>query len=779
MQGLTDAEVQERIARGQVNTQNDSQGKSFRQICRENILTYFNLIFLVITILVLIAGHFTVSDFLFLPVVISNALVGIFQEWRSQKTLNKLTIISVPEVTVIRNSRKTKIHVDQLVVDDCLLLHAGDQISVDADVVEGAISADEAILTGEADEIEKQPGDKLYSGNFVVSGDCTAKVTKVGAETYAAQLISQAKDTDQDNQGEMVRAINSIVKWIGIIIVPLGVAMVVQSMYVNHLSFQWAIAGMVAAVIGMIPEGLDLLVTVALATSAVRLARKKVLLHNMHSIEKLSRVDTLCIDKTGTITEPDMKLEKVIPLKEGVSETTMAAQIFQFSPDNETMIAMQDYFEKPQSLPQPVRLIPFKSANKYSAVVYADHTYTFGAPENLLLDDYQNYASQIEEYSTKGYRVLLFGDLDQSVAGDTLGQAVNPLALFILRNPIRENAPATFKYFAQQAVDIKVISGDNPQTVAAVANQAGIAGADSYVDARTLDTEEKVAEGAERYTIFGRVTPERKRQLVEALQEKGHTVAMTGDGVNDILAMRKADCSIAMASGSSAAMQAAQMVLLKSDFAMMPSIVNEGRQTINNIQRSASLFLIKNIFSFFLAVLTIFTSLAYPLRSSQVSLISAFMIGIPGYLLTLEPDYSPIKKKFVRTVFSNAFPAAMVDVFAIGLLIVVGHRFDLPSADVSTVSALIMAFVGLAMLIYLAQPLTIIRGITIFISTAGFIAAVTLMGDLFRVVRPNHLVVILGLVFLLAAEAVLVDLLWLVQYFNDWRRRRKSKPGMR
>lgn len=779
MQGLTDAEVQERVAQGRVNTQNDSQGKSFRQICRENILTYFNLIFLVITILILIAGHFTISDFLFLPVVISNALVGIFQEWRSQKTLNKLTIISVPEVTVIRNGHKVKIHVDQLVVDDCLLLHAGDQISVDADVLEGTISADEAILTGEADEIEKKPGDKLYSGSFVVSGDCTARVTKVGAETYAAQLISQAKDTDQDNQGEMVRAIDSIVKWIGIIIVPLGVVMVVQSMYVNHLSFQRAIAGMVAAVIGMIPEGLYLLVTVALATSAVRLARKKVLLHNMHSIEKLSRVDTLCIDKTGTITEPDMKLEKVIPLKEGVSDATMASQIFQFSPDNETMIAMQDYFEKPQSLPKPVRLIPFKSANKYSAVVYADHTYAFGAPENLLLDDYQNYASQIEEYSTKGYRVLLFGDLDHSVAADTLGQVINPLALFILRNPIRENAPATFKYFAQQAVDIKVISGDNPQTVAAVASQAGIAGADSYVDARTLDTEEKVAEGAERYTIFGRVTPERKRQLVEALQEKGHTVAMTGDGVNDILAMRKADCSIAMASGSSAAMQAAQMVLLKSDFAMMPSIVNEGRQTINNIQRSASLFLIKNIFSFFLAVLTIFTSLAYPLRSSQVSLISAFMIGIPGYLLTLEPDYSPIKKKFVRTVFSNAFPAAMVDVFAIGLLIVVGHRFDLPSADVSTVSALIMAFVGLAMLIYLAQPLTIIRGITIFISAAGFIAAVTLMGDLFRFVRPNHIVVILGIVFLLAAEAVLVDLLWLFQYFADWRRRRKAKPGMR
>ncbi|HIX35243.1 MAG TPA: HAD-IC family P-type ATPase [Candidatus Limosilactobacillus merdigallinarum] len=780
MKGLTTQEVKTRIEQGKVNQQDLGPEKTTRQIVHENVFTYFNLIFLVITILILLSGHFTVSDFLFLPVMISNALVGIYQEMRSQKTLRKLTIVSVPAVAVLRDGKRQQIPVDQLVLDDLIYLQAGDQISVDAELIQGSLSTDESILTGESDEIAKNAGDNLFSGSYVVSGDGMAKVTKVGGNTYAAKLVQKARTTERDDQGAMVRAIDRIVKWIGIIIIPIGIVMVLQSLFVNHLTFSQAINGMVAAIIGMIPEGLYLLVTVALATSAVRLARCKVLLHNMHSIEQLSRVDTLCIDKTGTITEPEMQVKAMLPVKGQINDQLKQAigdAVWQFGADNETMRALQAYFPKKQG-PAAQRVIPFKSANKYSALVYQDDTVALGAPENLLQDQFANFQETVDQYSKKGYRVLVYGHYGAPIEGDQFAHAIEPLAFIVLHNPVRENAPATFKFFAQQDVHIKVISGDNPVTVAAVAQAAGIKGADHYIDARQIKDDD-IATAVEQNTVFGRITPDQKRKLVQALQKQGHTVAMTGDGVNDILAMKTADCSVAMASGASAAMNAASIVLLKSDFSTMPQIVDEGRRTVNNIQRSASLFLIKNIFSFLLALLTICTSMSYPLRSSQVSLISAFMIGIPGYLLTFEPDHSRIKGHFIRTVLSNAFPAALVDVFAIGLLMMVGNIFHMSNDDVSTVSAFIMAFVGIVMLVYLSRPLTLMRGFTILVSAVGFITAVTLMGELFRFVRPSLLVSALGLVFLLAAEAVLIDVRWLFRYFaQSWQYwRSKSRHG--
>ena len=425
MKGLTAAQVQAQIAAGKVNRRQQGPVKSLKQICAENIFTYFNLIFLVITILILIAGHYSLSDFLFIPVVVSNALVGIFQQWRSQKVLSRLTIISTPSATVIRDGQRQTVKVDELVVGDWLCLKAGEQISVDGKLRDGNLAVNESILTGEADEVHKQAGDSLYAGAYVVSGDGVAEVTKVGADTYAAQLEAQAKKTDRDDQGAMVRSIDRIVKVVGILIIPLGIAMVWQGMVVNHLSLQEAIAGMVAAVIGMIPEGLYLLVTVALATSAVRLARRKVLLHNMHSIEQLSRVDTLCIDKTGTITEPEMQVTKLISLTDQPVDDLRAEvtdQVAQLSPDNDTMQALHRYF-KPQAARQRAqRVIPFNSAYKYSGLVYTDHTAFIGAPENLLLGDYQRYADQVGQYQEQGYRVLLYGVLNQALADNQLPQ---------------------------------------------------------------------------------------------------------------------------------------------------------------------------------------------------------------------------------------------------------------------------------------------------------------------------------------------------------------------
>ncbi|KRL26141.1 E1-E2 family cation-transporting ATPase [Limosilactobacillus frumenti DSM 13145] len=768
MDGLSTQEVQQRINDGQVNHHQTSGEKSFRQIVHDNVMTYFNLIFLIVTVLILIGHHYTISDFLYLPVVIANAVIGIFQEWRSQKTLRKLTIVNVLQVTVRRDGQDHHIKVDQLVRDDLLYLHAGDQISVDGQLVDGHLTTDESILTGEADEISKGQGDTLYSGSYVIAGDGMLRVTKVGDETYAAQLIAKAKQTDRNDQGEMVRAIDRIVNWIGILIIPLGMAMVYQSMVTNHHSFSVAISEMVAAVIGMIPEGLYLLVTVALATSAVRLAHHRVMIHDMHSIEQLSRVDTLCIDKTGTITEPDMQVTQVLPMH-AIQETALkeliGQQVHQLAADNATMAALQKYFPQPSTIQPAARIIPFESANKYSALVYDHAVYAIGAPENLLKDSFDRYAKQIQQIAAGGQRVLAFGKTDQAI-GSKLPKPIELLALIILQNPVRANAPATFDYFAHQDVAIKVISGDNPVTVSAVAKQADIQGAADYVDARQLKTDRQIQDAAQKYTIFGRVTPAKKQQLVQALQAQQHTVAMTGDGVNDILALKTADCSIAMATGASAAMNAASIVLLDSDFSMMPRIVDEGRQTVNNIQRSASLFLIKNIFSFLMALITIFTAMSYPLKSAQISLISAFMIGIPGYLLTFEPDHTRIHDHFTRTVMLNALPAALVDVFAIGLLMTVGQVFDIGDSDISTVSALIMAFVGIAMLIYLSQPLTWLRGIIIAVSAVGFIVAVTMMGDLFRFARPSLLVLALGIVFLLAAEAVLINFRWLFNWFN-------------
>lgn len=777
MDGLSAAEVRQRTAAGQVNRQSTAGQKTMRTIVHENVFTYFNLIFLVVTVLILIGNRYTVSDFLYLPVVIANAVIGIFQEWRSQKTLSKLTIVNVPAVTVRRDGRDQQIKVDQIVQDDLVYLHAGDQISVDGELVDGQLTTDESILTGEADEITKRHGDTLYSGSYVIAGDGLIKVTKVGDQTYSAQLVAKAKQTDRDDQGEMVRAINRIVNWIGVLIVPLGIAMVYRSMTVNHQSFSLAISEMVAAVIGMIPEGLYLLVTVALATSAVRLVHRRVMIHDMHSIEQLSRVDTLCIDKTGTITEPDMQVTTVIPTSTVPTDqlnNLIAQQVYQLSPDNATMAALQAYFDKPANLNPATRLIPFESANKYSALVYPDGVYAIGAPENLLKENFDQYAKQIQQYAGKGQRVLAFGKTDQA-DGSQLSKPIQLLGLIVLENPVRQNAPATFQYFAQQDVAIKVISGDNPVTVSAVAQQANIEGAADYVDARQLKTAQEIQQAADRYTIFGRVTPDKKQALVKALQKQGHTVAMMGDGVNDILALKTADCSIAMATGASAAMNAASIVLLDSDFSMMPRIVDEGRQTVNNIQRSASLFLIKNIFSFLMALITIFAALSYPLKSAQVSLISAFMIGIPGYLLTFEPDHTRIHGHFIRTVMLNALPAALVDVFAIGLLMTIGDVFSINNNDISTVSALVMAFVGIAMLVYLSRPLTWLRGVIIVISALGFIVAVTMMGDLFRFTNPSPLVLILGIVFLLAAEAVLINFRWLFNWFGNLSHRRHHR----
>ena len=548
--GLTQKEVKERINAGKTNQSDASTGLTVKQIILSNTLTYFNLIFLVITVLLCIVGSF--RNLTFLPIILWNIIIGIIQEWRAKKTLDKMNLLNAPHAIVVRDGKESKVTSEELVQDDVVLLSAGEQICADATVLEGNVQVNESLLTGESDEIDKKKGDTLLSVSFVVSGRCHARLDKVGNESYISKLTSEAKTIDGYEQSEMVRSINEIIKWVGIVIIPIGVILFYQSFFLNGVTFQKSITSMVAAVLGMIPEGLYLLTTVALALSTMRLSKRKVLLHDMKSIETLARVDVLCVDKTGTITEPEMKVKEVVFEGEDVTER-LTDYVLASKDNNATMQALQAFIpENAEQKHAALKVVPFTSSTKYGGIIFDDATYLLGAPEFIMRSEFEKIEDKILPYTDKGYRALLFAKYDGTELEHGLSGSVEPLAYVIFENPIRQNARQTFEYFKKQKVAIKVISGDNPKTVSEISEQAGIDGARNYVDASTLTTDAQVEEALETKTVFGRVTPKQKQAFVSALQKNGHTVAMTGDGVNDILAMKDADCSVAMASGSEA-----------------------------------------------------------------------------------------------------------------------------------------------------------------------------------------------------------------------------------
>lgn len=757
--GLTAAEVQSRVAQGLVNETEDTGGKTVGEIIKSNVLTYFNLIFFIIAIVLCCVGSY--RNLTFVPLVLANTLIGIVQELRARHILNKMSLLNAPHALAVRDGIEQKLDADELVQDDVIILSAGDQICADAVVLSGSVQVNESLLTGEADEIEKKEGAELLSGSFVVSGHCYARLVKVGEDAYIAKLTRQAKAQGSSAESEMIRSINQIVKWAGIAVIPIGALLFFQSYYYNHETIQRAVVSAVAAVLGMIPEGLYMLTTIALVLSMIRLAQKKVLLHDMHSIETLARVDVLCVDKTGTITLPDMCLDTICPL--GAHEAQEAASILysyaRASIDNNaTMQALRAWCETQPSMTalSAKGMRPFSSADKYGSVTFESGEYLLGAPEFILKDAFSAVADAVAPYTEKGFRVLL-------LAKRTEGQMPEPIALITLTNPIRESAPETFAYFKEQDVTVKVISGDNPAAVSEIARQAGIENADRYIDASTLQSDEQLASAAERYTVFGRVTPQQKQLLVHALQNAGHTVAMTGDGVNDILAMKDADCSVAMASGSEAAAQSAQVVLLDSDFARMPEVVFEGRRVVNNIQRSASLFLVKNIFSLLLALFSAISLITYPLEPSQISLISSFTIGIPGFLLALEPNRARIQGRFLKNVLLKALPAGLTDVLAVGALVVCGEVFGLPKDDIATASTMLLSVVGFMILIRISHPMTPMKYGILAVNVLGLIFCGIFLNQLFALSAMSQICVLLMIVFAFAAESIFRNLSWCVE----------------
>lgn len=765
--GLSAEQVKRRFAQGENNYKVESSTLSVSEIVRSNVCTYFNLVFAVIAVLLAIVGAW--SDMLFLPIIVANTCIGIIQEVHSKKVLDKLSILNAPHTVVIRDGKRQEIPADQLVLDDIVEFSAGSQIPADAKVVSGELQVNESLITGESDEIEKREGDSLLSGSFVVSGKACARLEKVGKDSYISKLTLQATKSKKGEQSEMIRSLNYLIMVMGIIIIPIGIALFVQSFIYNEGTFHDSITGMVAAIIGMIPEGLYLLTSVALAVSSVRLAQKKVLIHDMKCIETLARVNVLCVDKTGTITEPGMHVYDFSVL-DGADQLEISQLLADFvaaqEKDNATMEALKAHFSNGSGM-RAREVYSFSSETKYSGAVMNDgKSYVIGAPEFVLRGQFAQYQEQIATYSSKGYRVLVFAQYEGTLDRKPLTEPVLPLCFVMLANPIRKGAKETFTYFAENDVDIKVISGDNPLTVSVIAAEAGIVGAERFVDASTLKEKEDYYRAVEEYTVFGRVTPSQKRMLVQALKEHKKTVAMTGDGVNDVLALKDADCSVAMASGSEAASNVAQLVLLDSDFSRMPSVVAEGRRVVNNIERTAALYIVKNIFSMLLAIFSVILMLDYPLEPSQVSLISMFTIGIPSFVLALEPNKELIRGHFLTNVLVRALPAGLTDFIVVSGLVIFCREFQVDLDCLSTSCTILVAIVGFMILHRIARPMNTGHIVMLVGVIAGWILCMLFGGSFFGITGISKQCEMLMVIFAIITEPVLRYLSLIVEWIS-------------
>lgn len=766
IKGLTHEEVEEKIKQGKSNKVKIKTNESILKILRKNIFTYFNFIFLILTIL-LITSH-SYRNLTFLGIIITNILIGIIQQIRSKITLDKLSLLDKNKYTVIRDGKEEEIDSDNLVEGDFIILEAGKQIPADAEVVSGKIYVNESLLTGEQNEIEKNINSNLMSGSFVISGRAVVKLTNVGDESFSAKIMKESKKI-KETKSEMISAIDNIVKFAGIIIIPIGILLFIGSYGVNGCSYEESVNSMVSALLGMIPEGLYLLTTVALALSSMRLAQNKILLHDMKSIESLARVDVLCVDKTGTITNNTMKVldifdkngNNLIDKKEDLK--ILAKYINTIEDKNITIDAIKEQLygisiEKLSNIEKE----NFNSKNKFSFIKIDENvTYKLGAPEILLNKEYEEL---VNKRTKNGERLIAFVEVKND---ETI-----PILFISLKNEIRKNAKEIFEFFDNRNVQIRVISGDNPITVSSIAKQAGIKGYEKYIDCRELKNYADIQKAVKKYIVFGRVNPEQKRQIIKALKEQGLKVAMTGDGVNDILAMKEADCSIAIGSGSDAARGTAQVVLLDSDFGKMRNIVYEGRKNINNITRSASLFTYKNIFSLLLSIYSIIFAMQYPLEPNQVSLGSAFTIGIPAFLLTFEENQKKQQNgNFMRKVFTNSLPAAITSFLAIVAMVKFSDLFNVGVKEITTACSYLFFTGGFLILYKIIRPLNKYRTSVMFLCILGIILTINIMPNFFAIKEISERSAILVTLFAIAEFSVIR---WVTLILDKYEKNRKS-----
>lgn len=778
MTGLTEEQIKERIEAGQVNADENPNTRTYKQIVRENTLTFFNFLNLVLLALVLLVGSF--KNAFFVCIIIINTLIGIAQEIRAKKTIDKLAILTAKKSVVIREGQKWTVPTEELVLDDIVCLKTGDQVPADARILEGSLEVNESLLTGESDNLPKKQGDELFSGSFVTAGEASCQIIHVGKDNYASQITSEAKEFKRHNS-ELRNSLNAILKVISIIIVPIGALLFYKQYYMVGVSFRDSIVSMVAGVLGMIPEGLVLLTSVALTLGALVLANKKTLVQELYCIETLARVDTLCLDKTGTITEGSMCVDRVEVWKKekssgkesglteeageekpqqeiGEIEEMMCSLMSVLRDENATANALRARFPARTAV-NCHHVIPFSSDRKYSGAVFEEKgTYLIGAVQFLFPEENQELTDEAAKYAEEGLRVLVLAHSPEAAEGTEIPKGLEPVALLLLTDVIRQEAPDTLKFFDSQEVDLKVISGDDPVTVAAIARRAGLKNADKYVDAATLLTEEDIERAVAEYSVFGRVTPQQKKDMVLALKKQGHTVAMTGDGVNDVLALKEADCSIAMAQGSDAAKNIANVVLLDSNFASMPHIVNQGRRVVNNIRTAASMFLIKTMFSVMLSLLTIFFGNAYPFEPIQMSLISACAVGIPTFLLAQENNYDKIDHTFLRHVFLNAFPAAITISSCVFTIMLVCQNVYHSNDMLNTACVLVTGWNYMAALKTVYAPLNRYRKVIIYGMQFSFFAAAVIFQNLLSLGALDFGMIIL--VFILMTFApVLIDVI--------------------
>ena len=704
-QGLSAEQVQKRIDEHLTNKVENKNVKTYKSIFFGNIFTFFNLLCFIVAGALIAVGAWT--NLLFLAIILCNIVIGIIQEIRAKKTIEKISLVSAPTATVMRDGHKQDISVDEVVMDDVILFTTGKQICADCKVLEGEVEVNESLLTGESVAIKKRKGDILYSGSFISSGKCTAVVDRVGEFSYTAKLSAKAKEYKKA-KSELLRSLNLIIRCIGIIIVPLAILMFYNNY--NELGIISATIKQTAgSIIGMIPAGMFLLTSVALAVGVVKLATKRTLVQDLYSIEMLARTDVLCLDKTGTITDGTMKVNSVIQLN-NVNHTIndiMGSMLTALEDNNQTSRALATHFGYSKEFTKDI-VLPFSSARKLSAVTFRNgETYAFGAPEFVYKEKNVEVDKLVKQYAQKGFRVILLVKCDGKIENDKLSAKRKPVAIIVIEDHIREDAAATLQWFKDNAVQVKIISGDNPITVSEVSKRVGVENAERFISLEGLN-EQQVVEAAEKYTVFGRVSPEQKMILVKALKNKGHKVAMTGDGVNDILALKEADCSIAMASGSEATRNVSHLVLLDSNFASMPSVVAEGRRVINNIQKSSSLFLMKTFFTMFLSIFCLIMRTEYPFNTLQILLLEYFVIGIPSFFLSLQPNKDPIQGKFLSNLICNSLPGAIIFTinviacFFIDRLVGTGGQFV-------TMASLLVTFSGLLVLFKLCKPFDIYR----------------------------------------------------------------------
>ena len=819
MTGLTNEQVQERIAEGKVNVNENPNTRTYKQIILENTLTFFN--FLNIALLVLVLFVRSYKNSMFMGIILINTVIGIIQEIRAKKTIDKLAILTESKTVVLREGKKWSISTEKLVLDDLIFLKTGDQVPADVKVLEGTVEVNESLLTGESDNLSKSQGDELFSGSFVTSGEACCQVIHVGKDNYASQITSEAKEFKRHNS-ELRNSLNAILKVISIIIVPLGAMLFYKQYMIVGDTLKDSVVNMVAAVLGMIPEGLVLLTSVALTLGSMVLATKKTLVQELYCIETLARVDTLCLDKTGTITEGTMKVEDVQLYD--TAQTTVVQHTAKFDPEtgepvqnvsalkpevtvsaekengqiqetvnsetasqeerqklqeidhimgnmmsvlhdqNATADALRKRFPSRNDL-KLIHAIPFSSDRKYSGAVFEGRgTYLMGAAQFLFPEGNEELLEHCSSYAQEGYRILVLAHSEQETKGTERPIGLEPLGLFLITDVIREEAPDTLAFFDSQGVDLKVISGDDPVTVSAIAKKAGLKNANHYIDATTIKTSEEMQRAVAECSVFGRVTPQQKKQMVQALQSQKHTVAMTGDGVNDVLALKEADCSIAMAAGSDAAKNIANVVLLDSNFGAMPHIVNQGRRVVNNIRSAASMFLIKTIFSVLLSLITIFFGDAYPFEPIQMSLISACAVGIPTFLLTQENNYNKIDHTFLRHVFMNAFPAAVTITGCVFTIMLVCQDVYHSNVMLNTACVLVTGWNYMSALRTVYSPLNTYRKVIIYgMQFAFFISAVVLQ-DLLTLGSLEFGMIIL--VFVLMTFSPI-----LIETITEWIRR--------